>query len=697
MATEYKLSYTGAEINEKLGKVDELSEAKVNLPTNEDGTPNYGTAGYYAVSDGAGGIKWVASGNTGGGTDEPVTPTTHGVVWDLVNVTSSNPIASVNDGESLSALLTAADGYTLGVVTVTMGGEALVDVWNADTATVTIASVTGDVIISCAGVEESTESADTSPVIASADSAINYSTKAIDSAEGMSVTKVYEYSWDVDALKSSAQYNAENDYLNTSGYQGGIKVYTPSTNYVANGGTVNSAVTSWGARCGMRVSADGVATEGVNKKSAMENNTERLLQITAKRTDYINAEKLGFEFTMFTVDIENSYAYWCKPYSAAVLPEGVEAGDIIFAGKNTAYYGMKNIDGTPATASTGLSYDDDVAQDYSIATTSMLGEDPLTGADVYAGVSDEFAAVINTAKKEWMTEYGGDFRKIPLIVSTDHHGRLTSGVFNLLSRILNMHDVSKICDLGDTVTETWIDADTENPLLSCTELEQWQKCIEKIPYSKRLSVFGNHDAGTANGIPDNNAHLDQYFRNIYARRTNNNGWFAVKDDRWNVKYVVVTGLENINGNHGNITTAQMKWIISELSADDGYDIIIVSHIPLKWETETGGISRVSDLDTDALFAARKTKGSGTITDSEGVSHTYDFSGCTTELLCSIHGHTHANQYLYLGDSLLVNAFEWFPGERFFMVLIDRVDRQLNIWEIDNTPTFVNYQIPLDKQ
>lgn len=49
-------------------KIGELSKAKVNLPTNEDGAPNHGTVGYYAVSDGAGGIKWVASGNTGGGT-----------------------------------------------------------------------------------------------------------------------------------------------------------------------------------------------------------------------------------------------------------------------------------------------------------------------------------------------------------------------------------------------------------------------------------------------------------------------------------------------------------------------------------------------------------------------------------------------------------------------------------------------------
>lgn len=123
--------------------------AKVNLPTNEDGTPNYGTVGYYAVSDGAGGITWVVSApSTGGGGGT----TTHGIVWDLVNVTSSNNAASVADGASLVAVLTPADGYTLGDVTITMGGDVVTGAWNADTATVTIASVTGDVVISCAGV-----------------------------------------------------------------------------------------------------------------------------------------------------------------------------------------------------------------------------------------------------------------------------------------------------------------------------------------------------------------------------------------------------------------------------------------------------------------------------------------------------------------------------------------------------------------
>ena len=44
------------------------SNEKVDLPMNDDGTLNYGTTGWYAVSNGKGGITWVeAAPSTGGG------------------------------------------------------------------------------------------------------------------------------------------------------------------------------------------------------------------------------------------------------------------------------------------------------------------------------------------------------------------------------------------------------------------------------------------------------------------------------------------------------------------------------------------------------------------------------------------------------------------------------------------------------
>lgn len=68
MATEYKLSYTAKEIDERLGRIDsfesmvnnavgDMSTTKVSLPT-KSSFPDYGDIGQFAVSDGNGGITW---------------------------------------------------------------------------------------------------------------------------------------------------------------------------------------------------------------------------------------------------------------------------------------------------------------------------------------------------------------------------------------------------------------------------------------------------------------------------------------------------------------------------------------------------------------------------------------------------------------------------------------------------------------
>jgi hypothetical protein len=88
----------------------------------------------------------------------------------------------------------------------------------------------------------------------------------------------------------------------------------------------------------------------------------------------------------------------------------------------------------------------------------------------------------------------------------------------------------------------------------------------------------------------------------------------------------------------------------------------------------------------------------TITDSDGVAHDYDFSGCTTDLLCSLHGHTHHDGYLYLNGTLLVSTFDWFADTTFFFVLIDREDNQLNVWKVSDPsdgPLVQHYQIPFN--
>lgn len=636
--------------------------------------------------------------------------TTHSVTWNLTNVTSSVNVSSVSAGASLVAVLTPADGYTLGDVSVTMGGTALSGVWDAGTSTLTIPAVTGDVVISCSGVESAVETADTTAVIAQENQSINSNGETVVKT-GYGITKVYEFSYDVDALKQSTKYDSENDYL-TGPAMGGFIVSIPNTNFAASGGDT-SGYASYGKHL---ITADGEYI------GALSNPTSGgKITLPLKSSALLNANVVGVEFSIPLADLDDAYAYWCTPNAAAcptIFPNGYREGDIVFAGKNTEYYGLANIDGTLAgeEAATALSVDDDIAQNYSIATMSILGSETVTDTSTAYGLSSDLAAVIDEARTAWMVEYGGDYRKIPIIVSTDQHGRRNSGIFNMLGKTLSMHDVSKIMNLGDTVAVEWIDGDSAHPLLTDNTLEAWVESISAIPFSKRLDVFGNHDTWYYDGYsvsgneigtryPSSQAHLNQYFRNIYARRTNNNGWFSVKDDQFNVKYVVVSMYEYQNGSgDAEIRTPQMAWLIEELSKNDGYDIVIVSHSPFYIDPDGYGSPTgctITEMLNRSIFAnvlsARKRLSAGTVTDTDGVTHDYDFTQCVSPVLCSLHGHMHRDLYQYLDGGMLQNTFDWFDGNTFFFALIDRVNRQLNIWKVEgDSLNLTNYQIPLDE-
>lgn len=77
----------------------------------------------------------------------PPTPTTHSVTQNLTDVTSTFTGDSVEDGAAFSAELAPVTGDIDNVV-VTMGGtDITTTAWDATASTVTIAAVTGDVVI----------------------------------------------------------------------------------------------------------------------------------------------------------------------------------------------------------------------------------------------------------------------------------------------------------------------------------------------------------------------------------------------------------------------------------------------------------------------------------------------------------------------------------------------------------------------
>lgn len=87
------------------------------------------------------------------GEEEEPEAVTYTVTNTLTNVTSDNAAASVEENTAYTATLTAADGYELDTVTVTMGGtDVTADVY-AD-GVVNIVAVTGDVVITVSAVEK---------------------------------------------------------------------------------------------------------------------------------------------------------------------------------------------------------------------------------------------------------------------------------------------------------------------------------------------------------------------------------------------------------------------------------------------------------------------------------------------------------------------------------------------------------------
>lgn len=72
----------------------------------------------------------------------------HSITNTLTNVTTSNDAVAAEDGTAYSATITAADGYTMSSVTVAMGGTDITSTaYNANTGVISIAAVTGNVVI----------------------------------------------------------------------------------------------------------------------------------------------------------------------------------------------------------------------------------------------------------------------------------------------------------------------------------------------------------------------------------------------------------------------------------------------------------------------------------------------------------------------------------------------------------------------
>ena len=360
-----------------------------------------------------------------------------------------------------------------------------------------------------------------------------------------------------------------------------------------------------------------------------------------------------------------------------------------------------------------------------VVTTTVLGSDVSETDYIDLKVSQTYLTKMKEAIVAWGSEYAGDAEKIPFIVHTDQHGRLTSarkGIFDAISYIVNWDEVSAIFNLGDTVVDHWEDDDTNtNPLLRNGTLENALVCLENIPLDKQINVFGNHDTWysgdeqtTVAGVLPSLKYLNPYFKTNglrTVRNPDNGGLMCVYDDKNKIKYLIVADWDYADKTSGTVgylyywlNKDHWEWVIKEMEKNEGYSLVIVSHIPLLMYSENaidpitntsiaGTITRLIPYweEYDAVWSARKAKTSGSIT-VDGATIPYDFTECTDDLLCALAGHTHCDGVDRIGDLLQV-AFDWFDQDTIHFGLIDRREGKIKVWKLgnpSNTPKVENW-------
>lgn len=573
-------------------------------------------------------INWLVE-NGGGGTPA----VTYTITNRLTNVMSSNNAATIRENRAYTATLSLASGATLDSVSVTMGGVDITSTsWDSANMTISIASVTGDVVI-------------TAKAVIVIYQTVTWDGTGTDKTSNTIDATQYDVYWELPYIEGSAEYasgvTSESDFVRIK-----ANLYSDA-----------EATTRVGYYyIDTREIETGSSRTGLNTPS-MPTDTLTLVAPSGYYVKLVAIKRGGFSSngTCGTFLNANATTITLKE------PSAEEEGD--------------------ETISNAESVDNDLLRVYSVKSLSTeTVADPTT----YEGVIEE-------AKNAWMYEYGGNINKIPLICHTDQHDSMgddaSKAMWETIDNMISWYDVSKVINFGDT-TNSYDNFD--DPLLGDTALEKYLEATKNIPFSKRIEIFGNHDCmkiinGSLTYIPREPSYLNPYFKNVMARRTSGNGYHVTYDPYFNVKYITYTPYDYEDASHYNlVSSAQYEWLITEMLKNDGYDIIMCGHPDANVYREHIG----------TLVTARYNKSSGSFTDQMNVNHSFDFTNCENDLLVCLHGHSHSDGYNYdLG--VLSQCFDnYYEDVRpIFFVIVDRDTKQLKVWKVKNTPEYTTYTRP----
>lgn len=272
---------------------------------------------------------------------------------------------------------------------------------------------------------------------------------------------------------------------------------------------------------------------------------------------------------------------------------------------------------------------------------------------------------------------------IPFFIATDQHGDGTYGQ----QWVANTDPSVRNINLGD------YSPDIFGPVSMASLVKQ----TSGLP--NYIGVPGNHDFKRNEDNPANYYDINNSFKVVGGKRHNQYGYGTVKDDTLNVKYIIiqpfVIDLNNTSGFVTELHTEQVKWLIHELSVDDGYDIVILQHIPL-YDADNGYVDRegtaysyqgFNNCDITQMLKDRISGASGTFTDSDSVVHNYDFANLQGRFLCTLHGHMHTEMWRTVDGLTSFCAVGYLTNYDSTFGLIDRANNKLRIWRFDNTTVY----------
>lgn len=578
------------------------------------------------------GVEYELAGGGGG------TPATmYSITNNLTNVANLNGASSIREGRSYSATLSVLNDATLNSIKITMGGADITSsVWNAQSMSISIPSVTNNIVITA---------------------------KAI-------VVITQEVTW-----SGSGQDKEASPLIDAREYD--VYIQLP---YVSGDSNLSSTAVDGGNAVAFRAAlySDAEYTQLVGHYNIDTG------EIMTSAPTWANTPNLVFGEKTLIVP-HGYYARLKCSNNRSAFKSNANCTTYLNAHANSVILQTPEDDGgdEEETISNAESVDRDLLKNYALKSVTM---NTNTVED-----STSYHGIIEQVKNEWMKEWGGELDKIPLICHTDQHDSMgdedSAKMWEAIDNMISWYEVSKVINFGDT-TNSYDNFD--DPTLGDTALDNYLEATKSIPYSKRIECFGNHDCmkiinASLTFIKHNQGYLKPYFKNVLARRTSDNGFHVTYDPYFNVKYVVYSWYDYVDDSHYSIvSSAQYDFLIEEMSKNDGYDIILCAHTKADAYQEYLG----------SLVQARYNKTSGTFTDSEGATHTYDFSGCENDLLVVLHGHSHADWSHYDLDVLQNCFLNYYESTRpIYFVLVDKANERLRLWKVLKTPKYYVYSVP----